>query len=145
MGLLGELGKGGGGGAGIGSLFAGLFKEGGYSTSPVSGTRLSPSAWSNAPHYKEGTSNTSGGMPAVLHPNEAVIPLSRGRKIPVDLGGDNLAQKRASGQDSLDRKGRPAIVLNLNGVKDADSFKRSKGQITSALASASQRAQMRDN
>jgi hypothetical protein len=38
------------------------------------------------PHYAEGTANTSNGIPAVLHPNEAVVPLSRGRKIPVDMG-----------------------------------------------------------
>lgn len=47
----------------------------------------------NAPHLAAGTQNTSrfssklsgGGIPTVLHPNEAVIPLSKGRKIPVDL------------------------------------------------------------
>ena len=32
------------------------------------------------------TANTSG-IPAILHDNEAVIPLSRGRKIPVEMGG----------------------------------------------------------
>ncbi|MCC0010881.1 MAG: tape measure protein [Hyphomicrobiaceae bacterium] len=50
----------------------------------------------SAPQFAEGTANTSrslsklpgGGIPSILHPNEAVIPLSRGRKVPVDL---NLA------------------------------------------------------
>ena len=49
-----------------------------------------------APAFADGTANTSrqlsklpgGGIPSILHPNEAVIPLSRGRKVPVDL---NLA------------------------------------------------------
>lgn len=46
------------------------------------------SAWSSAPHYADGTPNTTGnGIPAVLHPNEAVIPLSGGRSIPVDMRG----------------------------------------------------------
>ena len=52
--------------------------------------------FNNAPAFADGTANTSrqlsklpgGGIPSILHPNEAVIPLSRGRKVPVDL---NLA------------------------------------------------------
>lgn len=69
----------------IGSMFG--FSEGGYSdgSSPHRYT-ASPAAFRNAPHYKNGTANTDG-IPAILHPNEAVIPLSRGRKIPVDMGG----------------------------------------------------------
>lgn len=70
---------------------AGLFgfAEGGYSDRAGVGAtyNLPPSAFHNAPHYKDGTGNTSGGIPAVLHPNEAVIPLSRGRKIPVEMSG----------------------------------------------------------
>ncbi|MDP1575392.1 MAG: phage tail tape measure C-terminal domain-containing protein, partial [Cypionkella sp.] len=82
--------SGGGGGGGflevIGGVLAGAFSEGGYSSSPISSTMLSPAAFRNAPHFAEGTANTSG-IPAVLHDNEAVIPLSRGRKIGVDLKG----------------------------------------------------------
>ncbi|MEP1591761.1 phage tail length tape measure family protein [Sulfitobacter sp.] len=40
----------------------------------------------DVPSYAEGTANTSG-IPATLHPNEAVIPLSRNRKVPVEMGG----------------------------------------------------------
>lgn len=59
--------------------FVGSFREGGIATSPVD--------WAAVPHYREGTGNTSGdGIPAMLHPNEAVIPLSRGRKIPIEGG-----------------------------------------------------------
>lgn len=61
------------------------FKEGGMTTSPVTSVVMHPSAWANAPHYSQGTHNTSG-IPAIVHPDEAVIPLSRGRKIPVDMG-----------------------------------------------------------
>ncbi|RGP36937.1 phage tail length tape measure family protein [Pseudotabrizicola alkalilacus] len=84
---------GGGGGMGGGfGLIGGLFSlfgfaEGGYSDRPgMSVHHVSPAAFRNAPHYKEGTSNTSG-IPAVLHPNEAVVPLTKGRKIPVDASG----------------------------------------------------------
>lgn len=74
----------------IGST-VGRFKEGGYTGSPVSISSVaSMGAWAGAPHYKEGTPNTSladGGMPAIVHPDEAVIPLSRGRSIPVDMSG----------------------------------------------------------
>jgi tape measure domain-containing protein len=66
-----------------------LFEEGGYATSPVR-QMLGGINMSAVPHYAEGTHNTSG-IPAVLHPNEAVIPLSRGRKIPVEMN-DNAAQ-----------------------------------------------------
>lgn len=65
----------------------GMFKEGGTTNAPaVSSMMASPAAFHNAPHYSEGTANTSG-IPAILHDNEAVVPLSKGRKIPVDLGG----------------------------------------------------------
>jgi hypothetical protein len=75
-------------GGGLSSILGmlGMFSEGGYSTEPVGSRVMSMGAFQNAPHYAEGTHNTSGGMPAILHPNEAVIPLSRGRSIPVDMG-----------------------------------------------------------
>lgn len=79
------------------SFLGGLFSEGGYSDAPaMSNARMSAAMFHNAPHFREGTANTSGGRPAMLHPNEAVIPLSKGRKIGVDLkgggGGDNITQ-----------------------------------------------------
>ncbi len=100
----GAMGSKGGGGGGLLSLFGGpmgilstgmslfgAFSEGGYSDrSAPHRVPISPAAFANAPHYAEGTANTSG-IPAVLHPNEAVIPLSRGRKVPVELGGGAAA------------------------------------------------------
>jgi xanthosine utilization system XapX-like protein len=75
-------------GGGLSSILGmlGMFSEGGYSTEPVGKRVMDMSAFHSAPAYAEGTPNTSGGMPAILHPNEAVIPLSRGRSIPVDMG-----------------------------------------------------------
>lgn len=67
------------GGNWLSSVFGLFFKEGGISDQP--------SAVNKIPQYAEGTGNTSGGIPAVLHPNEAVIPLSRNRKVPVEMKG----------------------------------------------------------
>ncbi|MFM7009126.1 MAG: tape measure protein [Betaproteobacteria bacterium] len=69
-------------------------REGGYSdVNSRQRQTVALSSFDNAPHFAEGTTNTSkflskvagGGIPSILHPNEAVIPLSRGRKVPVDL------------------------------------------------------------
>lgn len=86
------------------------------------------SAFRHAPHFSEGTANTSG-IPAVLHPSEAVIPLSKGRKILVDLGG-------------VDPSGNVmnyAPVYNID-TPDADSFRRIQKQVTADGFSAAQRA-----
>ncbi len=103
---------------------AGSFAEGGYSTDAVSGYSMPSSFWHGAPHYSEGTPNTSGGIPAVLHENEAVIPLSRGREIPVKLEG---------GQGGGDRQQRAPIVNIAISAKDHDGFRRSRAQVGAAL------------
>lgn len=136
--LLGSLGS------PMGGLMGGLFSEGGYATSPVATGSLPGSAWSGAPHYAEGTANTSGGMPAILHPNEAVIPLSRGRSIPVDLG-DN--EPRAGRQENLDGntpagKARPVFNVNIT-TPDPNAFRKSRRQIQLDMASAYQRSLQR--
>lgn len=139
-------GAGGGGGGGGGGLLSslggwqgllgmalGAFSEGGISTSPVGSATVPMSAFRNAPHFSQGTTNTSG-IPAVLHPNEAVVPLSKGRKIPVDLGGAEGGQG-----------GGKTVVQNFNiSTPDADSFRKSQKQIAADGASAAQRA-MSDN
>jgi len=117
-----------------GPLLGGIFKEGGYSTSPVARGLISPGALSKAPHYAEGTANTSGGgHPAILHDNEAVIPLSRGRKVPVELTNGV--------------SGANGSVVNNNFVinsPDADSFRRSKQQIATDMFVSSSRAARRN-
>lgn len=87
-------GAGGGGGGGMFSwesllgMAIGAFSEGGMSNSPAGFANVSPSAFRKAPHYSQGTANTSG-IPAMLHDSEAAIPLSKGRKIGVELNGDS--------------------------------------------------------
>lgn len=122
-----------------GGMMGGLFAEGGISGSAVKNASLPAAAWAGAPHYAEGIANTSGGLPAVLHPNEAVIPLTRGREVPVDLGD------REPRQEKLDSRQRPTINFTLNGVKDADTFKRSRRQIAADLDTAQRRSSMRNN
>lgn len=118
-------GSGGGGGGGISSLIGGLFggggifKEGGLSTKPVE----------TLPQFASG-GLTSGGFPAILHPDEAVIPLSRNRKIPIDM---------PNGQGTTNN-----LVFNIS-TPDADSFKRSEQQIFARASTAIGRASKRNN
>lgn len=124
-GMLSQLG----GVGGLLSMAAGFFSEGGVSTSPVASGSVPAAAFRSAPHFSKGTTNTSG-IPAVLHPNEAVIPLSGGRKIPVDLGSEG----GGSGGNKVVNQ-----TFHIN-TPDADSFRRSQKQIAADGASAAQRA-----
>ena len=94
----GLFGGGGSGSSSGGNIFSSLFgsvgkifgfKEGGTFANPVTSYSVGMGAFANAPHYSEGVENTSGGRPAILHDDEAVIPLSRGREIPVRLTGND--------------------------------------------------------
>jgi hypothetical protein len=137
-------GAGGGGGGGIlGSILGAVMGgggmtpgalEGGIVGSFVNSYRVHPASFVNAPHYREGTANTSGGIPAVLHDNEAVIPLSRGRKVPVEL---TAGSSRANG-------GGTTINFNVNSP-DADSFRKSKQQVMTDLHGAATRSFARNN
>lgn len=109
----------------------GLFKEGGFPGSPVARASVHPSAFANAPHYAEGTPNTSGGHPAILHDNEAVIPLSRGRKVAVEMNGGSRGQ-----------------VINNNfhvSSPDANSFRKSETQIATKMHMQAGRAYRRNH
>lgn len=110
-------------------LGAGAFAEGGYATNPVTRGLMPATAWVGAPHYAEGTANTRGGIPAVLHPNEAVIPLSRGRRVPVEMKGGGASPMN--------------IYFDVR-ANDADSFRRSKGQITNDVGKAIARSVRRN-
>ena len=127
------------------TMSAGLFKEGGFSGSPVSSGSMSASAWASAPHYAEGTPNTSGGHPAILHDNEAVIPLSRGREVPVKINSTN-DDEGGSTEFSRVSEGRGGMSLNLHlhGVKNGDDFNKSKRQVQAAMASGAERALRRN-
>ncbi len=111
----------------VGMILPGLFSEGGYSTSPVASAMVPAAAFHHAPHFSEG-GVTSGGIPAVLHPNEAVIPLSRGRKVPVEMG-------ETAGGTII----HAPQTINIQ-TPDADSFRRSQKQIAADMARAGQRA-----
>lgn len=135
-GVAGGAGGGGGGGGflsslggfgGIASMLLGAFSEGGYSDSPVSMARVPLSAFAGAPHFAEG-GVTSGAIPSLLHPNEAVVPLSRGRKIPVDLGD-------AAGGTIINAPQTFHIT-----TPDADSFRRSQKQIMAEAGAQTSRA-----
>ena len=135
--LIGKLGSMGGNlFSGAGSVAAGAFSEGGYSTDAVSSYAMPGSFWHGAPHYAEGTPNTSGGIPAVLHENEAVIPLSRGREIPVRLEGG------AQGGGGQQRA--PVINVAIH-AKDHDGFRRSRNQVGAALGADIGRALARNS
>ncbi|WNL50652.1 tape measure protein [Ruegeria phage RpAliso] len=109
-------------------MVLGAFSEGGLSTSPVGTASMPAAAFHNAPHYAQGTANTSG-IPAVLHPNEAVIPLSKGRKVPVEMG------------DSAGGVTQNVINQNITiNTPDADSFRKSKKQLAADMAASGQRA-----
>lgn len=121
----------------LGGLF-GLFEEGGLATAPV--------AMGKMPHFAEGTANTGsygrGGIPSVLHPNEAVIPLSRGRAVPVEM---NAREDRASTSEFAAAKGgSPTFNMHLHGLKSADDFKLSQRQIHQKLAWAQERTMRRN-
>ncbi|MGV8953258.1 MAG: hypothetical protein ACOH2M_19330, partial [Cypionkella sp.] len=116
-----------GGVGGILSMALGAFSEGGMSTSPVGHASMPISAFRHAPHFAQGTPNTSG-IPAVLHPNEAVIPLSKGRKIGVELNGDGAGGNGGTVQN---------FTWNVQ-TPDADSFRKSQTQIAADAARAGQ-------
>lgn len=121
---------------GFSSLVAGIFHEGGVSHAPTSTRRIavSPAAVAAAPRYHSGTPNTgltTGEHIAVLRDNEAVVPLSGGRTIPVDLNG-------AVGAGG-------GMVINMPqtfqiNTPDADSFRRSKSQILQETGAATRKA-----
>lgn len=53
---------------------------------------LSPSLWAGAPSFAGGGISDSTAIPAILHPNEAVVPLTGGGEIPVaQTGGSSTA------------------------------------------------------
>lgn len=129
-------GSGGLGGifGGIGSVFSSIlgFKAGGLTSAPTQhnvGPAIMPaSAFRHAPSYSSGVANTSG-IPAMLHDNEAVIPLTAGRKVPVEVSGD----RREGGQTVINQ------TWNIK-TQDADSFRKSQPQIAADAASMGQRA-----
>ena len=91
---------------------------------------VSSATFGDAPAFKDGTANTSsflskvpgGGIPSILHPNEAVVPLPKGRKIPVDLKIQQMPAPELSKSSDLDLKpltaGLTDISKSLSNVAD---------------------------
>lgn len=147
--LLGNLagdvlgGKGGTGGAGgvLGSLFSSIFGGGGADGGikaavahggGIAGEGLASRAaglglFLGAPRYH-------GGGVAGLGPDEVPAILRRGERI------RTLEQEAALQRQMAARGGGVRVTLNVNGVADADSFRRSEGQILAGLARGMQRA-----
>ena len=136
--MVGEASAGGGGGGilsglgGVGGILGmvlGAFSEGGVSDSPVGFASAPAAAFRNAPHFAQGTANTSG-IPAILHDNEAVVPLSKGRKIGVEMSGDSAGGGTVVNQ-----------VQNFTFPNsDSESFRRSQGQVAAAMAMSGAKA-----
>lgn len=103
--------NGGGGGGGSDKITAGSQRLGGMSGASPQSTSLSVGAFAGAPKLAMGIGNTNdlvkrggGGYPTILHPNEAVVPLPRGRGIPVDMrvsGGEELQMATASAAKTM--------------------------------------------
>lgn len=117
-----------GGWGGLLSMAVGAFSGGGLSTSPTQFANVPVAAFHNAPHFSGG--GVSDGIPALLHPNEAVVNLSGGGRIPVELNGD-----RAGG-------GGTAVVQNFTwnvSTPNPDAFRKSQNQIAADAARMGQR------
>ncbi len=121
-------------GGGIADIIGGFlgFEHGGTTSAPANinaGYSAPLSAFRHAPSYAVGTPNTSG-IPAILHDNEAVVPLSGNRKIPVEMNSEFMARGGGTIQ---------TINMTVN-TPDADSFRKSQTQIESELAASGQRS-----
>lgn len=113
------------------------FSEGGFPDSGSFHSTPAKSAWfKGAPSYADGTNNVSGGgIPVIAHPNEAVIPLSRGRKVPVEMGNGNNGGYGG---------GNTHVTMNIT-TPDHDSFRNSEAQIAQKMGNALRMQMMRHN
>lgn len=110
---------GGSGGGTEGQRLGGYSEENIQKSSSLIGSEL----MKTAPQFRFGTANTSshisklagGGIPSILHPNEAVVPLPRGRKIPVDLNLESLPSPEPidTGIDRTMMDGTASALLNI--------------------------------
>jgi tape measure domain-containing protein len=123
------FGGGGGGGGFIASFFAAVAGVTGGGGPAISSVMAPAAAFRQAPSFAMGTGNVSGGIPAILHDNEAVVPLTGGRRVPVDMGADG------------GKGGSKTVIQNFNiSTPDADSFRKSQKQIAAEAISSGQRA-----
>jgi tape measure domain-containing protein len=99
--------------------------------------------------------DTQGGFNAILHPDEAVIPLPDGRSVPVHFPDDPLERVRdyidrfsSDGEtarfgdsEGRERGGGVTVVVNMTvNATDAGSFKKSQAQLMQELHANIQKA-----
>ena len=156
--LAGSAGASGGSGsffASLGSLFRGVsgasassapprfFHKGGVVTSSASSGLAAPGLFAMAQRYHD------GGI--VLKPGEVPAILQAGERVSTPEQFDNMgsligslsaiAARQATAQPASAAPARKVeIVMNVHGVTDAESFRRSEGQILSRLQGEMSRA-----
>ena len=99
-------------------MMSGSYRKGGIVGAPRERVSVPVSAFINAPHFATG-GLSDGGIPSILHPGEAVVPLEGGA-IPVDLGDNSnatsaqLLQMIAGGVNTLNQ----STLMVRQGVLD---------------------------
>lgn len=121
-----------------------LFSGGGISHKGTNNKwrNLPAALWKGAPRLAGGIANTNeilgaGGIPAVLHPNEAVVPLTGGGSIPIagDVGGGAGMQVVAGAISQL-------ISVNMGTKTEVTRVKEAVNANTSVLKNAIDKVNM---
>lgn len=73
-----------------------------------------------------------------------MIPLSRERKVPIEISGNDNEPMYGTGAGSRRGRGGNGVYHNFPGVKEADTFRRSRREMEAWSASAGQRAMARN-
>lgn len=129
-----------------GSMFdqGSLFSGGGISHKGTNNKwrNLPAALWKGAPKLAGGIENTNqilgaGGIPAILHPNEAVVPLTGGGSIPIagDVGGGAGMQVVAGAISQL-------ITVNMGTKTEVTRVKEAVNANTAVLKNAIDKVNM---
>lgn len=147
------MSSGGGLGGGLGGLLGGLFHEGGVvgAGHPASGYRAVPAGtFKNARRYHGGGGKGLAGdeYPAILQRGERVLTASDNAKTTALIG--NLADKVSANGNvrgaERTRSGDRSYNQNITVVTpDANSFRKSNGQIMADSSAKMQRMNVRNN
>jgi len=125
-------GSGGGLLSGAESIIGGLFSDGGEVTNPTQTGVFPASMWHGAKHYSNGGA-VGDGIPIIAHPGEIVLNRAQQANVAAGLQG---------GGDTHTTVNNVAHVHVQ--ARDADSFRRSFGQIQSAAYQTAARLHMRN-
>ena len=133
LGVVGAIGGAfsGGGGGGFGSFIGSLFKaDGGYSDDAGPMGLIPASRFRHARRFEfGGVASGRDTIPAMLSPNEAVVPLNRNRAIPVE--------GNAGGGTTIN------ATFNIQ-TPDVAGFQKSRGQVEAGMFAAMRRAAERN-